>query len=248
MAILAHPLSVTSLHGSDAANFLQGYVTSDTHVLHQTRAMPTAFTDIKGRVLANGWIYGTATDVQLIIHQSTVRLVHEHLAKYLVFSQSRFIDELKPIYISPHGKSESNYPTIEPYGWSTKSNSRDTNYTLEQLFSKKIVLIQQETAALFLPQMIGLTSLDAVSFEKGCYLGQEIIARAEHRGVVKRHTQKYLWNGVKPKIGAEATNASGKAVVVAVADSRCIVVVSKDVSGKLMGENFFLERPNQKTD
>ena len=38
----------------------------------------------------------------------------------------------------------------------------------------------------FLPQMLNLDRLRAVSFEKGCYVGQEIVARAQHLGRVKR--------------------------------------------------------------
>ena len=38
----------------------------------------------------------------------------------------------------------------------------------------------------FLPQMLNLDRLRAVSFEKGCYVGQEVVARAQHLGRVKR--------------------------------------------------------------
>ena len=38
----------------------------------------------------------------------------------------------------------------------------------------------------FLPQMLNLDRYGAVSFEKGCYVGQEIVARAQHLGRVKR--------------------------------------------------------------
>ena len=38
----------------------------------------------------------------------------------------------------------------------------------------------------FLPQMLNLDRFRAVSFEKGCYVGQEIVARAQHLGRVKR--------------------------------------------------------------
>lgn len=38
----------------------------------------------------------------------------------------------------------------------------------------------------FIPQMLNLDALDAVSFTKGCYPGQEIVARAHHLGEVKR--------------------------------------------------------------
>ena len=42
------------------------------------------------------------------------------------------------------------------------------------------------TSDTFLPQMLNLDRLRAVSFEKGCYVGQEIVARAQHLGRVKR--------------------------------------------------------------
>src|SRR3990167_546104 len=48
-------------------------------------------------------------------------------------------------------------------------------------------LILPETAELFTPQMIALEKQGGVSFKKGCYLGQEIIARTEHLGKLKRH-------------------------------------------------------------
>lgn len=38
----------------------------------------------------------------------------------------------------------------------------------------------------FLPQMLDLDRLGAIEFDKGCYPGQEIIARSQHRGTIKR--------------------------------------------------------------
>ncbi|RKZ37492.1 MAG: folate-binding protein [Gammaproteobacteria bacterium] len=46
--------------------------------------------------------------------------------------------------------------------------------------------IRASTSGEFLPQMIGLKRLSAVSFTKGCYLGQEVVTRVEHIGKVKR--------------------------------------------------------------
>jgi folate-binding protein YgfZ len=42
----------------------------------------------------------------------------------------------------------------------------------------------------FLPHYLNLPKLGAVSFNKGCYTGQEIIARMEHRGEIKQHLRK----------------------------------------------------------
>ena len=46
--------------------------------------------------------------------------------------------------------------------------------------------ITQATQEAFVPQMINFDALDGINFKKGCYPGQEIVARAHYRGAVKR--------------------------------------------------------------
>ncbi|HEY7802929.1 MAG TPA: folate-binding protein [Orrella sp.] len=46
--------------------------------------------------------------------------------------------------------------------------------------------IQTATQDLFIAQTLNLDLLDGVSFTKGCYPGQEVVARAHYRGTVKR--------------------------------------------------------------
>jgi folate-binding protein YgfZ len=46
--------------------------------------------------------------------------------------------------------------------------------------------ISAATQDQFLPQMIGLDAIGGISFSKGCYTGQEIVARTHYRGEVKR--------------------------------------------------------------
>jgi hypothetical protein len=46
------------------------------------------------------------------------------------------------------------------------------------------------TRELFIPQMINLQALDGVSFKKGCYTGQEIVARMQYLGKLKRRMKR----------------------------------------------------------
>ncbi|RJQ45866.1 MAG: folate-binding protein [Gammaproteobacteria bacterium] len=55
----------------------------------------------------------------------------------------------------------------------------------------------------FIPQMLNLDVLDAVSFTKGCYPGQEIVARTRHLGEVKRRLYRAsIRSGTAPRPGA----------------------------------------------
>ncbi|MEQ1804039.1 MAG: folate-binding protein [Burkholderiaceae bacterium] len=54
--------------------------------------------------------------------------------------------------------------------------------------SSGVPFVQAKTVDLFVPQMINLELLGGVDFQKGCYPGQEIVARSQYRGSLKRRT------------------------------------------------------------
>lgn len=54
------------------------------------------------------------------------------------------------------------------------------------------------TRELFIPQMINLQALDGVSFKKGCYTGQEIVARMQYLGKLKRRLYRLALTGDAP--------------------------------------------------
>lgn len=61
-----------------------------------------------------------------------------------------------------------------------------------------------ETTEKFLPHYLNLPKLGAVSFTKGCYCGQEIIARMEYKGKIKYHLEHKSINSKKiPAPGTE---------------------------------------------
>ena len=60
------------------------------------------------------------------------------------------------------------------------------------------------TRELFIPQMINLQAVGGVSFKKGCYTGQEIVARMQYLGRLKRRLQRLkLDGGELPEPGCE---------------------------------------------
>ncbi|GKT24802.1 folate-binding protein [Acidovorax sp. SUPP3334] len=60
---------------------------------------------------------------------------------------------------------------------------------------------------LFVPQMLNYESVGGVNFKKGCYPGQEVVARSQFRGTLKRRT--YLVHATEPLVaGAEVFAAS----------------------------------------
>lgn len=62
-----------------------------------------------------------------------------------------------------------------------------------------------------IPQEANLDVLGAISFNKGCYTGQEVVARIHFRGHVNRHLRLLSANAPLPR-GAVVLDASGKEV------------------------------------
>lgn len=97
--------------------------------------------------------------------------------------------------------------------------------------------ISVATSESFLPQMLNLDLLDGVSYNKGCYVGQEVIARAHHLGKVKRRSRLFhLHAGDTPVDGQsimQGDRAVGKVVRVARGDDGFFVLAVTPTSENL---------------
>ena len=58
-----------------------------------------------------------------------------------------------------------------------------------------IAMISQPIFEAFVPQMLNYESVGGVNFKKGCYPGQEVVARSQFRGTLKRRA--YVAHGLK---------------------------------------------------
>ncbi len=86
--------------------------------------------------------------------------------------------------------------------------------------------IYPETSDLFTPQMLNYPALNAVSFSKGCYTGQEVIARTHYLGKAKRHLQYLISSAtVLPKPGESLFDAQQQPI-------GTIIDAAQDAQGK----------------
>jgi len=79
------------------------------------------------------------------------------------------------------------------------------------------------TSARFIPQMLNLQAVGAVSFKKGCYTGQEIVARMQYRGQSKRRLYRLHAPALlsPPAAGTPLAESAGEVVLAAQAENGC---------------------------
>jgi len=71
-----------------------------------------------------------------------------------------------------------------------------------------IPTVYQATSDAFVPQMVNLQLIEGVSFTKGCYTGQEVVARMQYLGKLKRRMYRAVIDGDTPAAGTELFSAS----------------------------------------
>lgn len=215
--------------GADTRKFLQGYLTCDTADLEPGRLTPTALCNLKGRVVMNGWCTPDGEqDVILLLHESLVETLQQFLRAYLMFSKTTLSDERERLLVLA-GLDLADRTTALVMDerrslfllddldrartlWESYPHMTQDAW-LATLAADGIPLVSAPVSEQFLPQMLDLQTLGAIDFAKGCYLGQEVVARAQHRGTVKRRLARLAWQGARmPAAGAEVTDDSGRGV------------------------------------
>ncbi len=97
--------------------------------------------------------------------------------------------ELSAQVSSPTQTPAGGQPALPPAAPASRERWRelDVRAGLPQVYAP--------TSEQFVAQMLNLDAIGAIAFDKGCYTGQEVIARAHYRGRVKRRLQRFLSRG-----------------------------------------------------
>lgn len=196
-------LRVLTISGEDAGELLQGQMTQDIRKLEDDKIHITSFCNVQGRVIASAFIQGRNDQYDLILSSEIIDDLENHLKRYVL--RSKVVIEQSNEKTFGSYKSDVNEDSKE-YGslkndpervliLSTQAPKSIDNFITSEEWIRcdienKIAIIDKESSEKFIPQMLNLDILDAVSFSKGCYTGQEVVARVQHRGKVKKRMYK----------------------------------------------------------
>ena len=159
-----------------------------------------ALCNVKGRALATGWVMIHQDQTLLVVATTVADDVCAHLNQYGRFSQLAFAISTDRVYVTP--SADHTFPITEEIGLCITQDTEETRLDAQKkhLINAGITLVEKESVEKLTPHMLNFPALGGVHFDKGCYLGQEIIARTEHLGQVKRSTYKGRVDGMAPKI------------------------------------------------
>ena len=231
---------VMTLAGADAINFLQGQTTADFENTEPGAVRFAAFCNPKGRVIADVLaIVVSNEEVMLRGRQAVMTALATHLKPYLSFSKSTLSDSHWRISCEKIGAQTSatehaarlqydadtlvriDIPRSDDITESWRvSGTAAHSQTTEPLALAEVDImtararVELETIGAYLPQDLNYDLNGTVSFTKGCYTGQEIVARLHYRGTPKRRLYRAVIDDTGGTVapGSRLSNASNRAV------------------------------------
>ena len=245
IAPISH-LGVIRVQGDDAASFLHGQLTNDFVLLDLQHARLAAFCTAKGRMQASFIGFKRAhDDILLIMNRDLLPQTLKRLSMFVLRAKAKLSDATADFHLqglignatlagehtpwSLHTEGDAHTVYLYPAAgqaralWiaPTSSPAPATTLTAAQWLWSEVVScvasVSQPVYELFVPQMLNYESVGGVNFKKGCYPGQEVVARSQFRGTLKRrafivHADAEVTAGTDVFAASDAEQATGTVV------------------------------------
>ena len=154
------------VNGADALDFLQGQLTIDLQKLGEGDSQRAGWCNPKGRVICLFDV--TAADEGFSLRLPT-ELADDVLKRLTMFRFRSKVD------------------------FEVQASAEQSQ--LQERLRDGVAEIWKAQSEKFTPHMLNLDLIGAIDFEKGCYTGQEIVARTHYRGASKRRCLRFESTG-----------------------------------------------------
>jgi len=234
---LLNRYGLLAVTGADARAFLHAQLTKDIEKLAPDGAVLAGWCTAKGRLLATMLVIPSADGFLLQLARDLAPAVQKRLSMFILRSKVKIADESDAW--AQYGLWDADLP-VAGVAWdggtvtvrvgdrrfvklgknlSENCKGSEDDWRLQEIRAGR-PWISAATQDLFVPQMVNLEQIGGVDFQKGCYPGQEIVARAQYRGEVKRRMVRVQTAGAELKPGQEfnggvvVDSAAGEALAV----------------------------------
>ncbi len=205
----AQDLGVLRFRGAEARKFLQGQLSNDMATLAPGRLILAGYHNPQGRVLALLRLLAPEAE-------EVIAILPAELAEPTMSALRRYV--LRAKVTITHESSADALAALAPRLPALASFLAPAAHA--QHVAAGVPQVYTATSGMFVAQMLNLDCVEAISFTKGCYTGQEIIARAHYRGRIKRRMQRFVTEGpaaLAPGQGVTLSDGRAAQIVDAVA-------------------------------
>lgn len=172
--------------GADAEAFLQGQLSAHVAALAQDQACWAGYHSPKGRLLAVIKLARKAEGFDVQLPAALAEPVARRLRMFVLRAKVRIDTEPPPASDEATGLGER-----------------------KRLIEAGVPVVFPSTQDRWVAQMANLDLIGGVSFDKGCYTGQEVVARLHYLGQLKKRMYRVQGSGAPPEPGTSIVDAAG---------------------------------------
>jgi folate-binding protein YgfZ len=225
---------VITVNGEDAEKFLQGLITNDMSLLGSQSALHAGVLSPQGKILFAMFVIKTADGFYLETARDSVPGLVQHLERFKLRTKADIEDASanftvaaiwgapyeprgrgkQPIWFKDPRLAELGYRELVTIGsdWALAGDAADVA-TQDEYHAHRVALGVPEAEKDYqlgdaYPHEALFDQLNGVSFKKGCFIGQEVVARMEHRGTARKRIVPVVATQALPEAGA-AISAGG---------------------------------------
>ncbi len=204
--------------GADRGSFLQGQLTQDIDRLREAASLPAALCNPKGRVIVTCQLFNLADSIGMAVPTSMADAVSKRLTMYRLRADVQIA-------------MGDDHCLVEAF----RTVGLDAFQSPQERIASGLAEIIDENSEQYTPHMLNLDLTGAISFTKGCYTGQEVVARTENLGTVKRRLNRYRLSDSNAKIGDKLSDGDRDAGrVVNVGTDEILAVTAVDQHQKML--------------
>ncbi|HBA98844.1 MAG TPA: folate-binding protein YgfZ, partial [Gammaproteobacteria bacterium] len=209
--------ALLKLSGSDTQTFLQGQLSNDIDGLEEGEVQLNAYCQHQGKIIALIWVMKQADDFYLSFPDDIKAIVVQKLTMFKMMSDVDIVDmsdeiiQLGVVDENFDGAYKlNNQQSVALVKTLDGVELDDANEWEAACIANDIPEVTLATSEKFVPQLLNLDINEVgVNFSKGCYPGQEVVARLHYLGKSKRRMRQFECEG-EVNVGDELLVAGSK--------------------------------------
>ena len=185
--------AVIAVSGAEARTFLQGLITNDINRLAPDAPLYAALLTPQGKILFDFLLYERDSAILLDCARATAEAFHKRLSMYRLRAKVEIASRGDlAVIASWNGDATGDWrdPRVADLGHRSVAIDTVDEPSLDRYTAHRLDLGVPEGRDFGQDQMFALDAdleeLHGVSFDKGCYIGQELTARMKHRGTARK--------------------------------------------------------------
>ena len=240
--------TVIRLSGEDRLSFLQGLITQDVELLKDQPAIFTTLLTPQGKILFDFFIIADGDELFIDCHDDAAQALIKRLSLYKLRAKVAIESATDKKIIVSHEAIDGGYvdPRHERLGW--RAIVSDANIQANTDYDKRRI-------ALGIPEFgkdfgsdemflldVNYDALNGVSYQKGCFIGQEVASRMKRKSEARRRTLIASFDGSTPEKGAAVmAGASTLGEIMSSADGKALVQIRLDRWEKAKADQTSIE-------